>query len=308
MKLSSLIVLLVLLISVSCTRVPTINLEEHAFNKAPDNIVLIQISNFEEDVFAQLKHSQTLIGSRIFTENFQCIGRMWRVNHSTINPSVEDSFFTQLTGFPRSENTCPKFSSETILSEKFIKFGFGSILYERGDSDFINSAKLCNEEIYKNTIVFSSKANKKVSTLNFHAEKKGTYLTDNIYSDESCSTSECFSSLKDNFDHIWRSIKNYPRRVMLVRDSLEKSATKKLKNLRAEQLSDFLNYLSTDFKMKNPTSLVVVTITDENAPLTKVWALGPMSENFCGEFNELDFNNRFFWTSKKSEFFLFKLP
>lgn len=297
-----------LLISTSCTRVPTINLEEHAFNKAPDNIVLIQISNFGEDVFAQLKHSQTLIGSRIFTENFQCIGRMWRVNHSKINPSVEDSFFTQLTGFPRSENTCEKFSSEKILSEKFIKFGFGSILYERGDSDFINSAKSCNEEIFKNTIVFNSRPSKKMSSLSFHAEKKGSYLPDNIYSDESCSTSECFSTLKDNFDHIWRSIKNYPRRVMLVRESLGSNATKKNKQMRVEQLSNFLNYLSTDFEMKNPTSLVVVAITDENTPLTKIWASGPMSENFCGEFNELDFNNRFFWTSKKSEFFLFKLP
>lgn len=305
---SSFIVLLVLLLGISCTRVPTINLKEHSFNKSPDNIVLVQISNLGQDVFAQLKHSQTLIGSRIFTENFDCVGQMWRMNHSKIIPSLDDSFFTQLTGFPRSENSCEKFKSETIFADKFIKFGFGSIFYERGDSNFINDARACNEEIFKNTITFNSKPLQKINNLKFHAEKNGSYLPNNIYNDESCSTSECFSPLKENFEHIWASVKSYPRRVMIVRDSAATNGSIQFKKKRIDQVTTFLSFLSSEFKEKNPTTLAVVVISEENGAMTRLWASGPMSENFCGEFNELDFYNRFFWRSEKSDFFLFKLP
>lgn len=308
MKVISLKALLALFLVVSCSKVPTINLKEHTFNKAPDDIVLVQISNLDQDVFAQLKFSQTLVESKIFTENFNCIGQMWRMNHTLLKPSIEDSLFTQISGFPRSEKSCEKYKTEKLLAENFLKFGYGAIYYEKGISSFIDGAKSCNEEIFKNSIVFRSTEASKVMNQSFHAEKRATYDLGKIYDDESCSKSGCFTSDKANFTHIWSSVKNFPRKIFVYRELAPEKMTIKDRAKRITQLDDLLIYLTGEFANKNPQALIIVTNTNENSISTKVWALGPMSENFCGEYNELSFYNRFFWKSQKTEIFPFKIP
>lgn len=291
----------------SCTKVPTINLKQHTFNKAPDNIVLVQVANLEAQSIVNLKHSQISADSKIFSEKYICSGQMWRINHTQMKPSLEDSLFTQLTGFPRSESGCDKYNEEKLFWEKLIGFGFGAILYERGQSNLVATGKTCNDSIFKNTMVFNSSSKSKmfeaIQTESFHPEKAKSYQNGKIYLDESCFSGECFSREIESFNHVWNSINNYPRKIMVYRNfELQKGSSNKE---RINDLNKFLTYLVTEFSQKNPNTLVLITSTSELSDRSQVWSNGPLAENFCGEFSELGFYNRIFWRSEDSKFMMF---
>jgi len=120
-----------------------------------------------------------------------------------------------------------------------------------------------------------------------------------VYQDESCSNGKCFATVKDNFDHIWKSMSQTTKKLVVIRDfDLTLKGADSAQYI--ENLNRFLFYLVHDFSIANPQTSIIVTGVSKGADLSPVWANGPLAENFCGQFNEYEMFKRFFWKSQKS--------
>lgn len=285
-----------MLIIASCAKVPTINTKEHYFNNTPEQVVVIQVKGIDIESFAPLKYSMTNSQEKLGVEKFTCLGQAWRFNHTNLRPSLEDSFFSQISGHPRSEKSCEKYESSPLLWEVFSKNGFTNFYLQQGSDNFIDEVKACNANHLSEVSVFLSSENKS-SSQSFHFEKSKEYQKGQIYTDESCVKNGCYSNLKNNFNHIWYSNNKTNKKLLVVRD-----LTMNSKNI--DEMNDFINYLHSDFQSKNPRALIVLTASDPAKNYANVWASGPMSENFCGQYNEFEVFNRIFWQTTKTRLLL----
>ncbi|EQC44803.1 hypothetical protein [Bacteriovorax sp. Seq25_V] len=297
MNIAKKLVLAALLLT-SCTKVPTINLTEHRFNQSPERMVVVQIPGLKEESFSFLKYRGPEATKKVATEFFACFGKMWKFNHFEMEPRIEDSLVSQISGYPRSEKSCEKYQDPRVW-DVLNDIGFSTALYHRGNDKFLDEALSCNPRLFYKTRLFVSRDAKAFEGESFHFEKSRSYLTGLKYKDESCSNGKCFSTVKDNFDHIWKSMSQTSKKLVVIRDfDLLKPGVEKTQYI--ENLNRFLFYLVHDFSIANPQTTIVVSGVPTSADLSPVWANGPLAENFCGQFNEYDMFKRFFWKSQKT--------
>ncbi|EQC51726.1 hypothetical protein [Bacteriovorax sp. DB6_IX] len=328
MKISKLLpIFMLLFLAISCTRVKTINKKEHSFNSYPERLIFLQIPGLSEEHLAYLRYKKPLFRHQTWSESFTCFGKMWRHNLHELRPSVEDSLVSQITGHYGSNKTCDLYA-EVPLWSVLEKFNYQSAVVERNRSQGVERALKCNDKFYDESTVFvSSVGTGKLSQEYFHVEREKEYLKNKIYLDESCSKAKCFSKSSSVFFHVWNSLVERPKKLLVFKDYSLINAINSNNSAAffeyLEELSKLIADINGTIVSRNPNTTLVVSSTSpqrikwprssktwKGINLAKsttgeelmapIWATGAMAENFCGVYSEVDVFNRLFWRPQKT--------
>lgn len=319
---------MLLLMGVSCTKVKTISTKEHSFNTYPEKLILIQVPGLSEEHLAYLRYKKPLFRNKTWAEDFACFGKMWRYNLYDLRPSIEEGLVSQITGHSGASGRCEKYDSSSLWSV-LDKFNYISAVVERGNSTIFKKAMNCNNKFYKDTSVFiSSIGVKKDGKESFHHQREHKYKKGSVYYDESCSGADCFSTSSEVFFHVYNSLDEGPKNLVVFKDysllNAIKSNDRKAFFKYLEELSGLVNDINSQVLSKNSDALLVISSTspmklnwpvnsknwnrlnllkstNDGELLAPIWASGAMAENFCGMYAESEVFNRMFWRPKKSQ-------
>lgn len=316
------IVVSILFYIVSCARTKTINLKSHSFNSTPAGIIHLIIPGLSEEQFLFMDEKFVSGGKSLEVNRFSCFGSIWSHNLTEISMDMNTSVISQMTGVPVSEKKCDVYQSIPIWS-KLKPFAYKSAYIEYGDSVYDEATK-CNKDFFNDIAVFSSVKNSRKKETFHYQENVGVKNGERLF-DRSCQTSECFSSLENNFYKIWEELKKSKNKYVMMTDytliNLIKKNRKKdfleyMKNLNifiaktfdeiVDEEQNVLFILSGANSMKpvlrgskRRSSLNLRRF--ERSMVSPVWANGPQAENFCGTYSSYDIFNRFFWQSNELE-------
>lgn len=309
-------------LSISCTRLQTINLKKHSYSTQPDSVVWIQIAGISENHLALLKNSQHQGIYRSAFENSLCFGKSWNYSLTSLRPDATIAFNTQITGLKNTKLTCEDFSQSAIWND-FLKKGYQVDILELGaDLNSLESLKNC-EELKNSTarFIFMKKPSELFKNVfesfHFHDNPNIQKKISGFFYDKSCTEDGCLSSINDNLKNITNAKLGVSKRFILIRDYRYLSAMKKnrvdeIKNLIKEYdklintISENENRLllissaesvSFDYPLEGKEwrelDLKGVGLTNKSIQLNSpVWAFGPMSENFCGFYEDSEIKNR----------------
>jgi len=309
-------------LSISCTRLQTINLKKHSYSTQPDSVVWIQIAGISENHLALLKNSQHQGIYRSSFENSSCFGKSWNYNLTTLRPDATIAFNSQLTGFKNAKLTCEDFSKHAIWND-FFKKGYQVNILEMGaDLNSLESLKNCEE--MKDTsfrFIFMKKPSELFKNVfdsyHFHDNPSIQKKVSGFFYDKTCSDDGCVSSINDNFKNIINYRQDASKRFVLIRDfrylsAMKKNRIEEVKNL----IKEYDNLLNSITENKNLLLLISsaesvsfdypiegkewreldlkgIGLTNKSIQLNSpVWAFGPMSENFCGFYEDSEIKNR----------------
>lgn len=322
----------------SCSRVQTLNLEPHQYSERPKHIVWIQIAGFSEEHIPLLRFNVSEATHKTNLEQVDCVGKMWNFNLYQLRPEASRSFLSQINGSKNIKGTCEDFS--VMPSWLFLdEMGYGVSLLENSANaeQSLEQALGCSN----NKTLDLSRARFYRMGPDLRSEIKSFHYQDSpeqsrestqagLYYDRSCQKGICFSSLSNNFKSLWTSLtKDRPKSFFLVRDfSFQKALKKKDISLAKESLQEIDRIVAAVKKEKEDEILVVVTgaeslpiefplqgkewadfekngkniLYKNSALMTPVLARGPMSENFCGIFDESEVLKRLLYRPEGKRF------
>ncbi len=319
-------------ILLSCARVQTLNMEKHTYSERPNHIIWIQLAGLSDDHLPLLRFNVSDVNYRTNLEKSDCIGKMWTYNLYDLRPSATQSFLSQLLGTKNIKNQCSDFKSKPVWEYLSEMGYFSSIIENGANEEEsldkmrncpgAEALKLSRLRFYRMGSDSTIKDN--TSQKMFHYQDSLTSLQEillpGFYYDKSCQKSICYSSLTNNFKTLWTlSLKDQPQSFFLIRDfSFLNALRKKDISSAKESMQEIERIVTTIKSLKREDVMVVVTgaesmgveypnegkdwaefeksgkniIYKKSALLSPVFASGPLSENFCGIFEESDMPRR----------------
>ena len=331
-------ILLLFLFFLGCARTQTLNLQPHFYSERPNQILWIQLAGFSEEQIPLLKFNSAEADYKSHLEQVDCVGKMWSFNLFQLRPSAHLSFLSQMTGTKNIQGKCNDFENPSLLS-KFEEFGYAVSILENGaiGGQSLESALMCpaNNFLSVEKIRFYKmgtdlEGNKKSFHYQDSLEQVSQFVKPGLYFDRSCQKSLCFSTLSNNFKTLWQqNLKTYSKNLFIVRDfNFQKALLKKDLSLAKEALLE-IERIVGDIRKNQNNQLLVVISGGESLPIEfpfqgKEWgeyaksgknlfykasslmspvtATGPMSENFCGIFDEVEIYKRLLFKPQDKKF------
>jgi hypothetical protein len=328
--------------TLGCARVQTLNLEKHNYSERPDHIVWFQIAGFSEEHIPLLRFNIPEAAHKTNIEKVDCLGKMWSFNLYDLRPESVKSFLSQINGSKNIKGQCEDFErrpawdfmSEMGYSASLFENG-------ASEEQSLESALKCsqNNTVDISELRFyrmgpdSSTAimqGKKTFHYQDSASNVEEILNPGLYYDKSCQKNLCYSSLSNNFKTIWgQIIKEQTKSFVLVRDfNFLKALKKQDISYAKEALQEIERAISSIKASKRDRILIIITgaeslniefpkdgkewadfeksgknIIYKNASLmSPVLASGPMSENFCGLFDESEILKRVIYRPADKQF------
>ncbi len=330
--------LLIMFVLTGCARVQTLNLEPHNFSERPEKIVWFQIAGFSEEHIPLLKFNVADINFRTSFEQVSCVGKVWNYNLYDLRPEAHNSFVSQITGSKNIKSTCADFSLNSvwgILGE--LNYRAGILEAGADERQSLEAALSCEQNNFLDvTKVRLWKMGKTAlpAKKSFHYQDPPDSLAESmapgVYYDRSCQKGICFSSLSNNFKTLWSLVNNeVSKNIFVVRDfNLRTALIKKDINLAKEYLQEIDRMINLVRKESGGKVLIIISgaeslqlelpsqgkewsefeksgknvVFKKSALMSPVLAVGPMSENFCGIFDESEMLKRIIHKPERKKF------
>lgn len=326
------------LTALGCARTQTLNLAPHQYSERPSQVLWIQLAGFSEEHIPLLKFNVSDTEFKTNLEQVDCVGKMWSFNLFQLRPSAHLSFMSQMTGTKNIQGSCSDFEHTPVWS-KLEESGYAVSVLENSSSSIqsLEVALSCpsNKMIDAQKMrLFRMGPDVDSAKKSFHyqdpMEQLTQYMQAGLYYDRSCQKGVCYSSLSNNFKVLWQqSLKANSKNLFIVRDfNFQKALIKKDLGLAKESLLE-IDRLVGEIKKSGSKELLIVVSGAESLPLEfplqgKQWAefekngknlfyktsslispvlaSGPMSENFCGMFDEAEMYNRLLYKPIEKKF------
>jgi hypothetical protein len=326
-----LIILVVLLAIASCARVQTLNLEKHQYAERPRHIIWFQIAGFSEEHIPLLRFNVPEANYHSSLEKIDCMGKIWNFNLYELRPDANKSFLSQVNGSKNIKGQCEDFNARPVW-DYLSEIGYASSIFEIGSNEeqSLEKALKCSENntLNKTNIryyrmgpdVLEGPDKKKT----FHYQDTVAAIQENmlpgIYYDKSCQKKICYSSASNNLKTLWgQFIKTQPQTFFLVKDFNFMDGLKKKDIANAkESLQEIERFVTWIKSQKRDDTLIIISgaeslniefpkqgkewaefersgkniIYRNSSLMSPVMAVGPMSENFCGIFDESEMLKR----------------
>ncbi len=329
------LLLLLSMVTLSCSKVQTLNMQEHHFNREPKKIIWLQIAGFDYKQIPMIRYTRSDSVTPSSLEKFDCLGGLWSYNLYNMRPSAEDSFLTQLTGKSNIHSNCKDSKFTPFWKYLSPNIDVGIFETEGSKAQSFSSVLSCKEKNSAYNQVWLWKMDqprKKVKSHKlFHYLDRGELKVPGVYYDRSCKELGCYSSFYSNILSLFeRFSKEKEKYVFVVRDfSYAKALTKKDIPLAREILSDLekvIDYFFDSMKYSQDTLLLVTSAATkriELPPTGMKWkefirkgkgvlfhqngmssiamAKGARSENFCGIYEESDLLRRLLFAPKEPQ-------
>ncbi|HAZ13087.1 MAG: hypothetical protein A2X86_09855 [Bdellovibrionales bacterium GWA2_49_15] len=319
----TLLVILAAIVSLSCARVNTLNLQRHAFGEAPTKIIWLQIAGLSDEHLPLLKFSSQ--SKQISFERSYCSGKMWAYNLYFLRPKAHSNFLSQVNGSKNQKNDCSDFDNPPFWKNLGKSGALAGVLENGiGEGQGLDSAFQCKSEqnFYSDLTIVWKMARTKSPDAAFFQTPVNIPLTAGVYFDKSCQLESCHSGLFENAKQTFESFIKRPfANVYMVRDFEYGELLKKGEIFKAREHFleiDKLHHYFLDYQKANPNILVLVSSTAalafefpeqgnqweefdkkgknilfrQQSLMSSVFATGAMSENFCGLFEESEMRDR----------------
>lgn len=303
-------------------------MKKHSFSKAPSKIVWIQVPGLDEEQIAMLRFS-ALNNAPTSFESAICLGKSWNYNFFDLRTNPENGLLAQLQGTKNVKGQCEDYNQKPVwryLEEK----GFVTGILERGSKNLTFEEGLkCNRDYLSKSIVWSMSKAPSDGEL-FHFQEKNEFQEGKVYYDKTCQNNECFSGLPKNVEYVWKELNKRQNQTMLIiRDfsyynALKARDIKKARMALLDIEKIYSTFSSQDLRRE---FLVVLSSTaarriefpkagkewfdfekkgrnisyKKSALMSPVIASGPLSENFCGIYEESSLLERFLWTPQENK-------
>jgi hypothetical protein len=342
MKLRIFNLLVVFFALAGCARVQTLNMEKHAYSERPHHIIWFQIAGFSEEHIPLLRFNIPDVNYKTSLEKVDCAGKMWNFNLYELRPDANRSFLSQVNGSKNIKGQCEDFESRPVwdyltengyTSSVFENGATDDISLERGlkcpQAGVVNTSKVRFYRMGPDATNLEGTGKKA-----FHYQDSLATIQESLYPglyyDKSCQKNLCYSSISNNFKTLWgQMIKDQSQTFFLIRDfNFLKALKKKDITYAKESLQEVERIISWINSLKRDDVLVLVTgaesmniefpkegkewaefersgknILYKNATLmSPVLAKGPMSENFCGLFEESEMLKRVIYRPEQKKF------
>jgi len=335
------LILHVVFVLASCARVQTLNLEKHKYSERPNHIIWFQIAGFSEEHIPLLRFNVTEAEYHTNLEKIDCLGKMWNFNLYKLRPDASKSFLSQVNGSRNIKESCEDFETKPAWAY-LNDLGYVSSLFDSGATDdqslekslkcpLNNTLDISNLRYYRTgPEILNDKGIKK----SFHYQESAAGIKDTmapgIYYDKSCQNNICYSSLSNNFKTLWGQLaKDHQKTFFLMRDfNFIKGLKKKDISYAKESLQELDRIISWVKAQKRDDVLILISSAEtmnieypkegkewadfersgknilyKNASLmSPVLAVGPMSENFCGLFDESEMLKRLLHRPESKQF------
>ena len=313
-------------------------MEKHEYSERPNHIVWIQLAGFSEEHIPLLRFNVPEANYRTGLEKIDCLGKMWSYNLYDLRPDSTKSFMSQLNGSKNIKGLCEDYEAKPVW-DQLSDIGYVSSLFESGASDdqSLEKAIKCPQVFGLNLtklryyrmgpdVVNERKTFHYQDSLNGIQES----MNPGIYYDKSCQKNICYSSLSNNFKTLWNEfIKEQPQTFFLLREfSFLKALKKKDIGYAKETLQEIERIVTYVNSLNRKDVLVVITgaeslniefpkegkewadfermgknvIYKNSSLMAPVLATGPMSENFCGLFDESEMLKRILYRPERKQF------
>ena len=321
-----------------CARVQTLNLEPHAYSERPKHIVWVQVAGFSEEHIPLLRFNVSEATHKTNLEQVDCVGKMWSFNLYQLRPDAGQSFISQINGSKNIKGTCEDYENTPSWSH-LEKIGYQTTILENGagvDQSLEKSLGCSNnktidlgkERLYK--MGPDSTAAQKTFHYQDSPDQAKASIAPGLYYDRSCQKGICYSSLSSNFKTLWsRVIKERQKTFFVVRDfNFQKALLKKDLSLAKEALLEIDRIVASVSNEKSGELLIIVSGADSlpvefplqgkawaefekngkniiyknSSLMSPVLAKGPMSENFCGIFDESEMLKRVIYRPEGKKF------
>ncbi len=324
----------------SCARVQTLNLVKHEYSDRPKHIIWFQIAGFSEEHLPLLRFNVPEESYHTSFEKIDCLGKMWSFNLYDLRPDSSKSFLSQLNGSKNIKGRCDDFQSRPIWD--YLKdFGYNSSILETGANEeqtLLKSLQCKPQETLDVSKIryYGMSGDSLTPSVKkyFHYQNSiaGTMevMVPGIYYDKSCQKNICYSSLSNNFKTLWAQFtKTNNQTFFLVRDfNFIKALRSKDIVTAKESLQEIDRILTWVNSQKSDEILILITGSESlhlefpkegkewaefehsgknilfrnSSLMSPVLAKGPMSENFCGLFDESEMVKRVLYRPERKKF------
>jgi hypothetical protein len=332
----NILTIFLILVAVACTRLQTLNLKPHHYSERPSNIIWIQIAGFTDQHLPLLRFNNPNSNYHTQLESADCFGKMWSYNLFDLRPTAGSSFISQGTGSKNIKRTCEDYLRQPVWN--YLEgLGYRTSILESGASENESFEKFLNcGEVQKNfmkSVEFVRMGPAQDSKVNsFHFQDQ-LGRRNGIAYDKSCQNGLCFSSFSSNAKKIMfdlgttgsRSVQNF----YILRDFKYLDAIKKNDILYAKDILADIDKLLLWIESTNRNDILVLITGAEGLEIDfpkegKEWseynqlgkninirnstllntiiAKGPMSENFCGLFDETEIVKRLLYKPMAKKF------
>jgi hypothetical protein len=322
----------------SCARIQTLNLQPHNYSERPNHIIWIQLAGFSEEHLPLLRFNNSDASLKTSLEQVDCVGKMWSFNLYNLRPEADKSFLAQITGSKNIRGTCEDHASKPAWAYlENIGYKIGILESGTKKSQSLESSLLCPES---KTLDLSKMHYWKMASdvptgqKSFHYQDSPKDLeasiTPGLYYDRSCQKERCYSTISNNFKTLWSLLrKEKPKTFFLIRDfSFQNALLKKDINLAKDSLLE-IDRLVASIDQTAFSDVLIIVSGAESLPLEfplqgKEWAdfyksgknviyknsslmspvlaVGAMSENFCGIFDESEMLKRVIYKPEEKVF------
>ncbi len=327
----NILMITILILNFSCSRLQTLNLKPHSFSSKPSAIVWLQLAGFSEHHLALLKNTQS---QNIYISSFEkslCVGKSWNYSLTSLRPDAPSAFNSQVLGIKNTKLSCDDFSEKSIWNT-FEKEGYQSTVIEVGQNiNSLENLKNCDKGNNPNVkFIFMKPPTPLFKNLlgSFHFQdfSKSNFIDNNFAYDKTCSETGCLSTVSENLKALFSTNLEINEKFILIRDfrylnAIKKKQFEEMKNILIEY-----NSLLEQILEKKSNTLFIITSAESTAidlPLegkewrdfelkgaglnprftqlmSPVMVFGPRSENFCGIYEDSEIKKRiFFLTDQK---------
>lgn len=319
----------------SCSKVQTLNMNDHNFNKEPRKIIWLQIAGFDYKQLPMIRYTRSQSVAPSSLEMFDCLGALWSYNLYKLRPNAEDSFLAQMTGKTNIHRSCHDAALDPFWKYLPANINVGIFETEGGERQSLSSLLSCKKKssFYDQVWLWKMEPSKEKlkSSRYFHYLDRGELKLPGVYYDRSCKKMGCYSSFYSNILSLFeRFSKDKERFVFVVRDfSYAKALASKNIPLSREILSDLekvVDYFFDSLNYKQDSLLLVTSaatkridlppsgmkwkdfirkgkgvLFHQNGLSSVALAKGARSENFCGIYEESDILRRLLFTPKEPQ-------
>jgi hypothetical protein len=319
------LLVLLILLQFSCTRLETLNLKPHYYSQRPSNIIWIQLAGFTDQHLPLLRFDNPDASYHTQFESADCLGKMWSFNLYDLRPKAASGFLSQMTGTKNLKGTCEDYSKRPVWNY-FEEEKYRISILENGatSDESIEKILTCTEtqkKYLKNVKLIRMGPEMKDGIGSFHYQNALNTSQEpaGVYYDKSCQHGVCYSTFFDNAKKILANIASSgtlaTQNFYLLRDFTYLKALRKNDLLTAKAILRDLDKLLLWIDTQNRTDLLVIitgtegleidfpkegkewleyvrlnkNINIKNSTLmSTVFAKGPMAENFCGLYDEAE--------------------
>lgn len=327
---------------IGCARVQTLNMEKHNYSERPQHIVWFQIAGFSEEHIPLLRFNVPEASFKTSIEKVDCLGKMWSFNLYDLRPDSSKSFLSQVNGSKNIQGLCSDYVARPVWDQLTeIGYTSSIIESGASNGQGLENALKCSQNIALDLSKLRYYQMGPEATAQSGIVKKPFHYQDTVngiqessnpglYYDKSCQKNLCYSSLSNNFKTLWsQTLKSQSKSFFLVREFNFLGALKKKDiNYAKETLQEVERIVSWLKNQKRDDILILITgaeslniefpkegkewadfersgknvIYKNSSLMSPVMASGPMSENFCGLFDESEMLKRVMYRPEAKKF------